>query len=87
MREAVPNIERVALIWDPTTGPDQLDAAKAAARAMRLEPFVLELRTSEGFEAAFRRPADLIPRTRVAFNLCNARGDIGRHPICAPSGS
>ena len=46
LREAVPNIERVALIWDPTTGPDQLNAAKAAAWAMRLEPFVLELRTS-----------------------------------------
>src|SRR5262249_3326446 len=26
LREAVPNIERVSLIWDPTTGPDQLDA-------------------------------------------------------------
>src|SRR5262245_24594663 len=53
LREAVPNIKRVALICDPA-GPDQLDAAKAAARAMSLEPFVLELRTSDGFEAAFR---------------------------------
>src|SRR5215475_14722976 len=55
LREAVPSIERVALIWDPTSGPYQLNAAKAAARAMSLEPFVLELRSSEGFEAAFRK--------------------------------
>ena len=54
LREAAPNIERVALIWDPSSAPDQLDAAKAAPRAMSLEPFVLELRTSDGFEAAFR---------------------------------
>jgi hypothetical protein len=32
LREAAPSIERVALVWDPTSGADQLDAAKAAAR-------------------------------------------------------
>src|SRR5215831_8513565 len=34
LRDAAPQIERIALIWEPTSGSDQLDAAKAAARAI-----------------------------------------------------
>src|SRR5262245_21908142 len=57
LREAVPSIERVALIWEPNSGTDQRDAAMAAASAMGLEPFVLEMRTSDGYEAAFQKLA------------------------------
>jgi putative ABC transport system substrate-binding protein len=54
LKEAVPGIKRVALAWEPTTGPGQLDPAKAAAQAMGLELLVLEVRTSQEYEEAFR---------------------------------
>ena len=54
LREAAPLIERVALAWDPSTGPDQVDAAKSAARTMGIETLVVEVRTPEEFEAACR---------------------------------
>src|SRR5262245_3086002 len=54
LKEAAPRIERLALVWEPTTGPNQLDPARAAAQTMGLELIVLEVRTSEGYEEAFR---------------------------------
>src|SRR5262245_3922589 len=53
LREAVPSIERVALVWDPTTGSDQLEAAKVAARRIGIDALVLEVRTSEEYDEAF----------------------------------
>ena len=55
LREAVPDIRPVALVWDPTSGPDQLDVAKAAAPATGLELRVLEMHRSESYEEAFRK--------------------------------
>ena len=55
LREAVRDIKRIAFVWDPTTDPDQLDAAKTAAQAMGIEAQVLEVRTSEGYQEAFRK--------------------------------
>jgi len=54
LREIAPSIERIALVWDPNTGPDQLDAAKAAAFRIGIETLVLEVRSTEGYEAAFK---------------------------------
>jgi putative tryptophan/tyrosine transport system substrate-binding protein len=54
LKDAAPSIERIALVWEPTSGSDQLDAAKAAASAIRIEVVVLEVRTTEGYEEAFR---------------------------------
>jgi len=34
LKEALPSIERVALVWDPNSGTDQLRAAQDAARAI-----------------------------------------------------
>src|SRR5215510_3310090 len=53
LREAVPSIERVALVWEPTTGSDQLEAAKVAARRIGIDALVLEVRTSEEYDEAF----------------------------------
>jgi putative ABC transport system substrate-binding protein len=52
LREIVPHLKRVALVWDPNTGSDQLDAAKSAARALGIDALVLEVSRSEGIEAA-----------------------------------
>jgi len=53
LRDAAPQIERIALVWDPDSAPDQLEAAKAAASTLRIEPLVVEVRRPEEFEGAF----------------------------------
>jgi putative tryptophan/tyrosine transport system substrate-binding protein len=53
LKEALPGLKRITLVWDPTTGSDQLDAAKAAARSEGVETkSILEVRKSEDLEAA-----------------------------------
>jgi putative ABC transport system substrate-binding protein len=52
LREAAPRTQRVGVLWDSTTGPEQLDAAKAAAKDTGVELIVMELRSAEGLEPA-----------------------------------
>jgi putative tryptophan/tyrosine transport system substrate-binding protein len=59
LREAAPALERVALLWDPTTTRDQLDAAIEAARVRGVEAVTLEVRSPEDYEKVF---ADRIRR-------------------------
>ena len=54
MREAAPTISRLALLWDPSTGRDQLEIAQAVARAKGLETVVVEMSQREDFDAALR---------------------------------
>ena len=54
LREAAPRIRRVALIWDKTTGRDQLDTAIEAAKAVGLEATVVE-RSPGDYESVFAR--------------------------------
>ena len=54
LREAAPAIERVALVWDPATGRDQLDVAQAAARAKGLDTVVLAYGPGTDIDAAMR---------------------------------
>ena len=54
LREAVPTIERVALLWDPGTGRDQLEIAQAAARTKGLETVVIELSAVTNLDDALR---------------------------------
>jgi putative tryptophan/tyrosine transport system substrate-binding protein len=54
LKEIAPSIDRIALVWDPNTGPDQLDAAKATALTIGIETLVLEVRSTEDYEAAFK---------------------------------
>jgi len=54
LRDAVPQIERVALVWDPNSAPDQLEAAKAAASTLRIDALVLEVRRHDDFDGAFK---------------------------------
>jgi len=57
LKEAVPRLTRVAVLWDPATGPAQAKAAEAAARSLRLRLQPLEARTPADFEVAFRAAA------------------------------
>ncbi len=54
LHEAVPRLSRVAVLWDPATGPLQLKAAEAAGRALGLHLQILEVRGPANLEAAFR---------------------------------
>jgi len=55
LRDAVPGLTRVAVIWDPTMPPAQRHAVEKAARALKLTAHVIEARGSADFEEAFRR--------------------------------
>jgi putative ABC transport system substrate-binding protein len=52
IREAVPTVRRVGLLWDSTTGPWQLAAAKAAAQGLGIDFQVLEVRSTDDFDGA-----------------------------------
>ena len=54
LRAAAPGIERVALLWDPGTGRDQLEIAQAAARGKGLDPVVIEFGAATNFDDALR---------------------------------
>lgn len=54
LRVAAPGIRRVGLLWDATTGPSQLAAAKAAAEGFGMAHQVMELRGRPGIDAALR---------------------------------
>src|SRR5262249_46327161 len=54
LAEAVPNLSRLAVLWDPTTAPVQLDtvSAEAGSRDLRLQ--VLPVQAPGEFEDSFR---------------------------------
>jgi putative ABC transport system substrate-binding protein len=62
LREAAPQIERLAIVWDSGTGVDQLEVAKSVSRAKGFEAVVLELGAIRDFDQAFRGLAGR-PRT------------------------
>jgi putative ABC transport system substrate-binding protein len=57
LKTTTPALTRVALLWDPSTGPAQLNAARQAAAVLKLQVFPLEVRTHADFETAFRTAA------------------------------
>jgi putative ABC transport system substrate-binding protein len=54
LKEVIPTLSRVAVIWDSTTGLAQLQAAEAAARTLRLQLQPLDVRTPSDYDAGFR---------------------------------
>ena len=53
LKEAVPRLGRVAVLWDAATPPDQLNAIKVAAKVLALKVDTLEVRRLSDFEDAF----------------------------------
>ena len=73
LREAAPTIERVALLWDPGTGRDQLETAQAAARAKGVESVVIEYSGATNFDDALgglgrRQRTGIVVLTSPIFN-------------------
>jgi putative tryptophan/tyrosine transport system substrate-binding protein len=53
LKEAIPNLNRVAVLWDPATGSSQVKAVEDAARVLGLKLEVIEGRRREDIEGAF----------------------------------
>jgi putative ABC transport system substrate-binding protein len=54
LKEGVPQLSNVAVLWDPATGPTQRNAIDAAARALGLSLAIVEIRERADFETAFQ---------------------------------
>ena len=52
LKQADPRMRHVGVLWDSTTGPWQLAAAKAAAASFAVDLQILEVRTSADFDEA-----------------------------------
>jgi ABC-type uncharacterized transport system substrate-binding protein len=53
LREVIPDLKRIGLSWDPTTGRDQLNAAQTIAHSAGIEVVVLDAAAFPNFEQAF----------------------------------
>lgn len=51
--ESAPGMQRVAVLWDPTTGPLQNDSVRRTAATLKLQTDVIEIRVRDDFERAF----------------------------------
>lgn len=58
LREMVPRLSRIAVVWDPATPPNLLRGAEAAAGTVRVEIFPVEARAPEEIAPAFRSAID-----------------------------
>ncbi len=73
LKMTVPALARVAVLWDPATGPAQLDAARRAAQVLKLKVYPVEARSTAEMAAAIRaaireRPNGMIALTSPIFN-------------------
>jgi putative ABC transport system substrate-binding protein len=64
LKEAIPTLSNAVVLWDPSTGSQQLNAVKAAGRLLKVTLAVIEIRAiaemKPGFEAASARRPDAI---------------------------
>ena len=67
--EVVPAAQRVAVLWDPSTGPYQLEAIKAAAATKAIQLIVLEIRGAKPGELPIEQPTQF----ELLVNLKAAR--------------
>ena len=68
LREVVPGLTRVAVLWDPTTGPVQVRGLESAAHAVGVQLHVLEVRSVDDFEGAFRAAMPEHPDAVIALS-------------------
>jgi putative ABC transport system substrate-binding protein len=57
LREAVPDLSKVAVFWLPASGPRQLEAVRSAASALELTLELFEVGRPSEFEGAFQAAA------------------------------
>jgi putative tryptophan/tyrosine transport system substrate-binding protein len=54
LREVLPKLSRLAVLWDPSTGPVQLNAVERVAGSMGFSLRVIEVKDAGNIEEAFR---------------------------------
>ena len=68
IRESAPGTRRIALLWDTTTGPSQVAAAKAAAQGLGLDVHVMEFRSAPEVDQALRAAVKEGPRAVILLS-------------------
>jgi putative ABC transport system substrate-binding protein len=53
LRECLPKLSRVALMWDPRTGPVQVEALNKVAKALDIQTDLLEVKMRDDYTGAF----------------------------------
>jgi len=53
LKETIPQLSRVAVLWDPSTGSMQKKAVERAAGLLNLTPEILEVQTPSDLDEAF----------------------------------
>jgi putative ABC transport system substrate-binding protein len=53
LKDAIPSLSRVAVLWDPTTSVNQLKSLESFARSIGVQLHVLEVHGPESFDGAF----------------------------------
>ena len=76
LRDAAPAIERLALLWDPGTGRDQLESGQTVARAKGLQTEVIEYDRGTNFDDALRGLVNKRPTGIVVLTSPNFRRSI-----------
>jgi putative ABC transport system substrate-binding protein len=68
LKEGIPALSNVVVFWDPSTGPVQVDAVKAASRLLNVQQQVVEVRAMTGLERAFDAAAEQRPDAAVILS-------------------
>jgi len=58
LRECLPSLSRVALVWDPASGRLQVEALTRIARDLGIATDILEVRARPDYDAAFAKAAE-----------------------------
>jgi putative ABC transport system substrate-binding protein len=82
LKETNPQLSRVAVLWDPSTGPMQQKAVKGAAELLKVPLEFLEVQSPSDFDKAFkaasRRGADavLMLLSAVTFSMLQKAAEL-----------
>jgi putative tryptophan/tyrosine transport system substrate-binding protein len=76
MREIIPALTKVAVLWDATTGTYQLEAIRAGARAMSIDLGIMEFRDTVGMDKALENGLKQSPQAVIQLGspLINQAG-------------
>jgi putative ABC transport system substrate-binding protein len=85
LKEAVPTISRVGVIWNPDHADDELHETQAAARTMGIQIQPLEVRGAADFESAFQ--AAVKGRVEAVIVVSSRQTSLNRARILEFAGS
>ena len=68
MREVVPGLTRVAVLWDPTTGPYQVDALRAVAHGLQIDPQVVAIKDPDHYGPILTTAVETQPEALIMLS-------------------